>query len=521
MGLDANSIAAIVGSTAKNVQFVPAASNVPRKILVIGTYDSSKTGIADEIPVQVFSASDAGNQFGFGSMIHRLVKKAFKGSNGIECFVIPQAETGASAAATGDILFAGTATESGTVSLYIAGELVSVSVAKDDAAADIATNVVSAITDDIDLPVSAAVNGGTPEQVDITAKSKGDDWGNNISISFNWGFMETIPSGITATVTDMASGAGTPDIADALDGLGTGDNANDMFATDVVHGYGYATAILDDISAYNGEGNDYVGLYSKTVHRPFRCLHGDTSNGSVGLSALIAIGDARKQDRTNGIIAVPGSPNHPSEIAAQAIGIMAKINNNIAAQSYIGQLLSGVIGGAYANQWTSEYDNRDSALKAGISPTTSSKGVVKMSNVATFYHPDNVPIDSNGFRSMRNISIIQNDLYNTWLNFSQEKWQGIFIVDDVAKVSNATDREKAKDVDAVMDDVVALVKSYESHGWIYSASFTIDKLKEGIYITIRAGGTGFTIIKPMVLSGEGGIFDNQTYFDTSLAVFTG
>lgn len=518
MALNQTSLAAAVGSTVRNVQFQSEALNVPRKILIIGTYDPAKTSVVAETPVQVLSAEDAGDRFGFGSMVHRLAVQAFIGGNGVPVYIQPQAEAGGAVAATGDIDFTGsTGVASGTISLYIAGLAVPVNIAAGTTADNIAAAVVAAVNAEKTLPVSAAVDGVTTAQVNLTAKSKGP-WGNDISIDFNLGAGQALPSGVVAAVTDMSAGAGVPTVADALDGLGTGDSANEDFYTDVVHGYGTDTTTLDAISAYVGAGNDFLGLYSKTVSRPFRVLIGDTAAGSSGLAALIAISDVRKTDRASGILSVPGSASHPAEIAAQAIGHMARINQDRAAQHYLGIQLIGIHPGAKADRWTSDYDNRDTAVKSGISPTRVQSGAVFLQNVVTFYRPDNVPVSSNGYRSMRNISIIQNMLQNIRVNFEQEKWQGISIVADTTRVTNTTDRQKARDIDAVKDDLIALARSFESHAWIYTADFTISKLKEAGAVTVRAGGLGFDNVLSVIFSGEGGILDTVVEFDTSLAV---
>ena len=120
---------------------------------------------------------------------------------------------------------------------------------------------------------------------------------------------------------------------------------------------------------------------------------------------------------------------------------------------------------------------------------------------------------------MRNISIIQNILFNQVLTFEQEKWKGITIVADVTKVSNPTSRLKARDVDAVLDELLALAQLYEGFAWIFAASFTIGKLAEGDKVILRPAGNGFDITFPIVLSGEGGILNQVVEFDTSLAVF--
>lgn len=516
MSLSTSSMAAAVGARANNVQFQSGANNVPRKVVIIGTYDPAKTTVVPEVPELCTGPGDAAGKYGRGSMIHRLMLALDKGAHGIETWIIPQEEgPGTVYKAAGDIEFAGSAvTEAGTLYLYIAGDAVPISLAAGDDAAAIATKVAAAITANLDLPVTGVIN---TTGVDVEAKMAGP-YGNSIKVSLNEGFQEHTPAGVVAVITDLTGGTGIPDIADALAALGTGDDTNEKGITDGVHGYGQDSTTLDAISTWNGVGNEAIGCYDRLVARPVRFLVGDTVAGSAGLADLVALGGARTSDRTNGVLAVPGSCNHPEEIAAIAIGIMARINNNRAAESYIGKVLPGVFPGALADRWTSDYDDRDTAVKAGISPTVVSGGAVLLQNVLTFYHPESVTPTSNGYRSMRNISIIQNLLANVRANFSTEKWQGISIVADVAKVGNITDRQKARDIDAVMDDLLALVNAFESHAWIFSAAFTIARLKAGGCIAVRAGGLGFDMILPVMLSGEGGIFDTEVQFDTNLSI---
>lgn len=506
---------------AKNVQFKPIASVLERKIVIIGTYDPAKTLTADNVPKQVFSPEDVGDQFGFGFMLHRLAVQAFLGSQGIETWVIPQPEDGAAVQADATATFSTTGTIAGTVYMYINGQSVPFGIATDDTSDNIADKAVAAADLIKELPTAQVVDGSTTDQVNITSKS-GGTWGNYISVTFNEKAGEEFPIGVSVVVVDMSSGAGTiPDIDDALDALGTGDNQNEDYFTDLIYGYGQDSTTMDKLSAYNGSGNDFIGNYAKEVARPFRVLNGDVVADTAGLTALIIVGDGRKLDRTDGTIAVPGSPNHPEEIAALAMGIMANRNNIRAEESYKDIVLPGIIPGARDERWTADYDNRDLAVKAGISPTDVKNGAVVMQNVVTYYHPDNVPQENNGYRSQRNISILQNLLNATKLNFAQEKWLGITIVADVTKVSNVNSRLKARDTGSVTDALVGLTRSFEGNAWIFTASFTIDELASGNKVTIRAGGTGFDITLPVILSGEGGILNTTIEFDTSLAVLLG
>lgn len=516
--VDQTSQATIVGVGLKNVQFTPSANNLPRKLLLIGTYDeTNKTEIVENQPYLVTSKEDVGDRFGFGFMLYRLAKWSFLGGLGVETWVIPQKENVAAAFASGTITVTATSADAGTLHLYIAGEYVPVQVADGNDGDAIATSINAAINADNTLPVTSTV---ALNVVTVDANS-GGDWGDHINLSLNWGFGQETPSGITSIVfVQPTGGSGLPDIQDALDALGLDDEQNGPYFTDLIHGYMQDSTTLDALAEWNGLGNDFVGNYAKTVARPLRALGGDTAPGSSGLSSLITLGDGRKQDRTSGIIAAPGSPNHPQEIAALGLGIAARINNNRVSEHYNGKILTGVIPGDPADRWTASYSSRDTALKSGISSTKTEDSTLVMQDLATFYHPDNVPDDSNGYAAQVNIAKIENISNSVRLEFQQEKWQGIFIVEDIAKVTSTVDKEKSRDVKAVENAIVALAQAWESRGWIYTAAFTIDKIKTGNYVQIRAGGTGFDITIPIILSGVGRIYNTEVHFDTSLTILT-
>lgn len=514
MAITPNSLAMANGVSVSNTQLKTSVSVLARKILIIGSYDPAKTAVQANKLAQIFSPEDAASKYGNGSMLHRLALASNLGAQGVETWVVPQAEASGAVAASGSVLFAGTTILAGTIYAYIGGESIAFSFAG-GTPAQLATAYAAAINADTALNVTAAVNGTTPEQVDITSKTKGT-FGNDVIISFNEKSGEAFPSGLTsATVTPMASGSGIPDIQDALDALGTGDAQNEAYFTDVIHGYGKDSTTLDAISTYNGIGNLAQGNYSKTVNRPFRSLIGDNTPDSAGQTAVIALGNGRKLDRTNGVVSVPGSPTHPAEIAAEAVAICARLNGVRAEENAGDQILQGVMPGQKSERWSDDYDNRDLAVAAGVSPTRIKNGVVTLQNVVTFYHPDDVPAANNGYRNYRNISLLQNITNSVFVNFSLDKWKGISIVKDVTKVTNVNSAKKARDVDSVINDFVALVQEWEKNAWIYAASYTLENLS----VTIRDLVNGFDSVIPIVLSGQGDIYDTLIEFDTSIAVF--
>ena len=511
-------LASGVGSGVRNTTLKAGANVLPRKQIIIGTYDPLKTSVTAEVAVLVTSPSDTADKFGFGSMLHRLHLKNELGAQGIETWIMPQAEAVAAAASAGEIDFVGsTGVLAGTLYLYVAGDPIPVTITAAMTVEDIADAVVLAVNAVDETNVIAAKTAVTFE-VTLTSKTKGT-YGDDADISINLGVGQSLPTGVTAAITDMTGGSGLPTMADALAALGAGDDANEDGFTEMIHGYGQDATTLDAILTYVGAGNDFVGLYQKTVARPFRSLTGDTVASSAGLTAQIVISDGRLEDRSQGVVSVPDSESHPAEIAAQTLGHMARVNNVRAEEAYNNVSLIGVQPGGKANRWTSDYDDRDTAVKSGVSPTRVVGGVVKLQNVVSFYRPASVPVTSNGYREMVNISKTQNVLASQKTNFLREKWENISIVSDIAKVTNPVSKLKARDINSVLDDLVVLVNAWAGNAWIADAQFTIDRLRtDASLVAIRVGGDGFNITIPVVYSGIGNIYDVTTEFDISFAV---
>lgn len=509
-----------------NEQFKPAVTNVEHKVVIVANYDeTTKTTIVENTLYQMLSEAQAGDTFGFGFAMHRLVKKVRRGGWTGEIWAVPVDWDAAPVASTRDITFVATATSAGILYLRIAGEEVFVNIAKGLDETGVADAAVLVINADEDLPVTAANALGV---MTLTSKDKNAS-ANDISAVINYGDDESLPVGLTsATVAAASGGAGimNQDMKTALEeALGLGDAANTKQFTDLVQGFGDDATVLDDVSEYNGEGNLAQGCWSDLVHKPLRSMTGDVVAGSTGFTAAKALGTTRRElDRTNGQISVPGSPSHPNEIAALFTGVAAATHHEIPARPLTDMTLPDVLPGALADDWCSQaYSNRDQAVKSGNSPTLNVGGVVKIQNVQSFYHPVGVQFDSNGYRSWTSISKSQNLLASWWANFQREFWQGQIVVSDIAKVSNPTVKRVAKDRISVLTDAVELLTLWEKEGWIFQAQWSIDKLTNEIdtRIVLRAGASGWDVIVPVVYSGEADVKTGVIQFDTSTAVITG
>lgn len=521
MGITPSSLANATAATIENKVFEPAVDVVPRKGLLVGTIDPAATAYPLNTPTRYSSAEACGAETGFGFDLHRQAL-AFKKQNPSAAFtVIAQAETGVQA--TGEISITGTAAEDGKISLYCANDPIGdVKVSKDDDGEDIVIAVVAQWAKTKELRATSEVDGVTLTQINVTEKSKGL-CGNFTSLAKNLGAGEKTPDGLTVTITGMASGSGVPNIQDALDALGTGDAQNEDQYTDCVHGYCQDETTLNKLSIYDGVGDQELGNYDGNVARPFQWFTGDVEAGDVGLSSLITLGGNRKSDRTNVVFPVPGSPSHPTEIAAQVAADRVAVAGVRPQQSQHKRVLVGVRPGDKADQWTSEHSNRDDAVKAGISTSVVSGGAVLISDLVTFYHPDSVPVSSNIYRSVRNNAITQNILDNVKKRYDSTTYQGISIVENKTKVTDSIDQEKVIDKNNVVDEQLSLVDGFGKKSWIYSAAWSMERILSDVnyHVALRAAGKGFDTKLPVIYSGEGGIMNNKVEADISLAVFAG
>lgn len=276
---------------------------MPSKVLVIGQRLATGT-VAADIPTRVLNEAAAEKYFGRGSMLHRMFRALKANNSWTETWAIALDDLGAGVQAAGTILFGGAVTTAGTLNLYIGGQRLRVGVAATDAPADVATSVAAAITAKTDLGVTAVVNGVTAEQVDITARHKGEN-GNDIDIRFNFYPGEELPAGLTATITAMAAGAGNPDIATAITVM------VDEWYTDVAMAYTDAAnlvALETELAARFGplvmqDGNAYMG--ASGTH-----------------AALTTLGNSRNSPHQS-IMGAKGSPTPPEEWASALCGVCA------------------------------------------------------------------------------------------------------------------------------------------------------------------------------------------------------
>ena len=108
MGITSGSLAVGVGAGVQNVQFTPSANDIPRNIVIIGTFNPALAGsiTVETIYGPYSNAGQVALVFGAGWMLHRLAIGVFAGlgSGGANVWVIPQSETGALATSASTVI---------------------------------------------------------------------------------------------------------------------------------------------------------------------------------------------------------------------------------------------------------------------------------------------------------------------------------------------------------------------------------------------------------------------------------
>lgn len=394
---------------------------LPQRIAVVGQGNSAAT--YDTTKRQVTSATEAAQLYGFGSPIHLAVLQLLPingdGVGTIPVTVYPLEDDASGVASTGDITPTGAATEAVAYRVRInnidSEEFV---INVGDTVAQIVTAMTAAINAVLQMPVTASDD---TTEVGLTSKWKGTS-ANDI-------FVEVVgptTAGVLFAVAQPTGGLVNPDVQPALDQIG------DVWETMVLNCLDIAdTGALDSYSTF-GEGR-----WGELTRKPLVVFTGNTA---PTVANATAVSDARKTDRTNSQLVAPASNDLPLVVAARQLARIAPVANNNPPHDYGSQDATGLRPGADGDQWT--YADRDSAVKKGSSTVEIKNGVVNVSDVVTFYHPDGDPIPA--YRYVVDIVKLQNIIFNLDLIFATKEWNGApLIPDDQPTVNRFAKKPKA------------------------------------------------------------------------------
>lgn len=339
-----------------------------QRTLLIGQKTSAGTLTADT-PVIARSQSDSRAAAGAGSILAAMID-AYRGADGFgELWLLPIADDAGGTAAAGTITFTGPTTATGTLSLYIAGQLLRLIIATGQTATQVATTVVTAITAAIDLPVTATSNVGV---VTLTAKNKGEG-GNDIDVRVNYRGSaggEALPAGLGATIVAMSGGATNPSLATGLANLL--DTEFDFIAcalTDATSLAAIATLL-----------NDTSGRWSWSAQVYGHCFI--AKRGSAGSAASFATA-LNNQHLT--VIPFNDSPSPPWVWAAAFTGAAAVALRADAGLTLQSLTVPGILPPPLGSRYPASVRN-NTLLYGGCSAwTVDATGTIVIENIVTTY----------------------------------------------------------------------------------------------------------------------------------------
>jgi phage tail sheath gpL-like len=209
--------ATVDGSMAGNL-------NQAQPALLVGQYFSTgpqagTIGVPGaNIPVPIGNPSQATLMFGQGSMLDRMVRAWFNVNVNQLLYALPLIDNAAGVAATFTVTIGTSATASGTLNLYIAGQLVQIVCASTDTPTTEAAALAAAINANLNLPVTATAAVGV---VTLTCKWKGLT-GNDIQIVTNYYGLangELLPPGMVVTIANAVAGTTAPSMVTAISNI--------------------------------------------------------------------------------------------------------------------------------------------------------------------------------------------------------------------------------------------------------------------------------------------------------------
>ena len=231
------------------VEVDPSMAGLPQinlRCLLVGIATGANTVF--DTPLVIGSQAQADAAFGEGSELSRMFKAYYANNFANEVWGLPMKSPSGSAPATGTIDVTAPPTAAGTISLYIAGDLVPVNVLTTDTIQTIGQNIADAINANTLLPVTANATGGSVLLTSTFASVNA----NEISVSMNYyGSIggENAPVGLAITLPPtgfLTGGTGTPLFTTAIGNITTQDfeyvampytDSNSLFEWDQEYGF--------------------------------------------------------------------------------------------------------------------------------------------------------------------------------------------------------------------------------------------------------------------------------------------
>lgn len=345
-------------------------SGTIQRTLLIGQITSSGSALPN---VPILDTGAVIGQAGPGSIL-ALMSNEYRQNDAFgEVWFLPLSDDGGAVAALGGFEFTHIATASGTLNLNIGDVLLTLLVTTAMTLPNLATALAAAVMANTNLPITAAVDGTTPNpnKVIFTAKNKGLAE-NDVPLIVNAGGLpagQQTPAGLTFTVTAMTGGTTNPSLTAGLAALG--DQAFDF----VIMPY-FDTTSLDSLKSFF---NDATGRWSWTQQ-----IYGHGFTAMKGtVSAATTLGLARN-DQHMTILPENGSKT-PHWVQAAGYAATAAVSIKADPGRPVQSLaVQGISAPDPASRFT--LTERNTLLFSGMSTfSVADDGTVALENLITTY----------------------------------------------------------------------------------------------------------------------------------------
>lgn len=296
------------------------------------------TGTAEpNVPVQVTSAAEGKRLAGVGSIAASMLSAIFSVTGSVETWLLPIEDPDSGVAAKGTVTVTGSPTESGTLSIYVAGTLVQVGIGVGDTPAEVATAIAAAVNAEADLPCTAQAS---DKIVTLTCRHKGTI-GNDIDLRLNFYASQKTPAGLALELASFADGTGSHDIEDAIAALGT-----TQYLTMI-------SAFADDVS---------LPIIETELNKRWGPLFQNDSHCFIGIRGTVGTINStlstRSSPHVTAITCETGGEPQPVWEKAALVGAMAAYYLNIDPARPLKELtLPGRLPAAVSKRWTREERN--------------------------------------------------------------------------------------------------------------------------------------------------------------------
>lgn len=427
----------------------------PKSTLLVGQMLAAGTAVADAL-IQI-TAQAADTEFGVGSQLARMVRAYRATAPSAELFCIPLDDDGGSADATGTVTIVGTATADGQIVIRIGGQAVTTVITSGDTETDVTDQIVLDVTAATQLPVTA---GNVAGVVTYTAKN-GGTLGNDLQISINFfgaAALETLPAGITASVTAaMAGGATDPSLTAAIAAM-TGTRFNYL---------GQPYTDTTNLDLWETEYDFVTGRWA-----PLTKEWGSAWTAQRGTQGALTTAGNLRNDANMRIFGMEPTYQTPVyEVAAMVVGLAA-VNlgpngSGNAARQLTTLVLNGALPPLAANRFT--LAERDTLLHDGIATLEHKGGISRIERAITTYqldtsaNADDSFLDAPTMATLEEIEERMDDRYRT-------KYPRHKLVNDGTKFNSGQAVITPK---GIFGEWVALLREFEAEALVENVDLII------------------------------------------------